>query len=73
MNFLKCKWERDYLTAIREPDNIKLAERIARAESTILARVKKLNMGHGGSLEEWSSISTALSGLLKLRIERLGL
>ena len=69
---LKYDWEHDYLAAILETDNEKLKDMVATAESTLLARVDQLNTDHGGSSEERSSLTTALSGLRKLRSDRLG-
>lgn len=68
---LKYDWEHDYLAAILETDDEKLKDMVARAESTLLARVDQLNTDRGGSSEERSSLTTALSGLRKLRSERL--
>jgi hypothetical protein len=68
---IKYAWENDYVAAILETDNERLAARIAAAESTMLARVDELNMDHGGTPEERESLTTALAGLHKLRIERL--
>ena len=39
------EWEREYVAAILETDNATLATLIAVAESTMLARVGKLNRG----------------------------
>jgi hypothetical protein len=69
---LKYDWERDYIDAILETDDEKLAERIAAAESNMRARGGQLNMDDGGTQEERCSLTTALAGLHKLRIERLG-
>jgi hypothetical protein len=69
---LKYRWEHDYIAAILETDNEKLAKRIAEAESIMLARVDALKAYHEGTPEERDSLATALAGLHKLRIERLG-
>jgi hypothetical protein len=69
---LKYDWERDYVAAILETDNEKLKDLVARAESTIAARVDQLNMDHGGTPDEQSALAAALAGLQKLRIERVG-
>jgi len=69
---LKYDWEHDYLVAILETDNEKLMDLVERAKSTMLARVDQLNRDHGESAEERASLATALCGLRKLRIERLG-
>jgi hypothetical protein len=69
---LKYAWEKDYIAAILETDDQKLAEVVASAESAMLARVDELNMDHGGTPEERESLLTALAGLQTLRSERLG-
>lgn len=66
------EWEREYVAAILEADNATLATLIAVAESTMLARVGQLNMGHLEAPEERSYLATAIAGLEKLRTERLG-
>ena len=69
---LKYDWEHDYLVAILETDNEKLKDLVAKAKSTMLARVDQLDTDRGESAEERASLATALCGLRKLRIERLG-
>ena len=69
---LKYDWEDEYVAAILETDNARLQERISAAELAIANRVDALNMNHGGTPEERQSLATALAGLHKLRIERLG-
>jgi hypothetical protein len=66
------EWEREYVAAILETDNVTLATLIAVAESTMLARVGQLNRGHVEAAEERSYLATAIAGLEKLRTERLG-
>ena len=67
------EWEHDYISAILETDNERLAGRIATVKSKIFARVKQLNIKNCGTLDERSSIVAALTGLNKLETERLGL
>ena len=69
---LKYPWMYEYLLAILETENNKLAKRIAAAESTIRARVDELNRDHGGTAEERASLTNALARLDKLGVERLG-
>lgn len=69
---LKYPWMYEYIYAIVETEDDKLAEGIAVAEATILARVDELALDHGGAPEEQVSLAVALSELNKLRIERLG-
>ena len=68
----KYEWEREYVAAILETDDSTLATVIAVAESTMLARVDQLNMSHLDAQEERLYLATALLGLEKMRIERLG-
>lgn len=68
----KYEWEREYVAAILETDDATLATLIAAAESTMLARVGELNNGHLAAQEERTYLATALAGLEKLRVERLG-
>ena len=69
---LKYPWMYEYIYAIVETEDDKLAEGIAVAEATILARVDELALEHGGAPEGQVSLAVALSELNKLRIERLG-
>jgi len=69
---LKYDWEHEYVAAILETDDAKLADRISAAELAIANRMDTLNMDHGGTREEQQSITAALASLEKLRIERLG-
>ena len=69
---LKYDWEYDYVAAILEEDNAKLPDRISSAERAITNRLDVLKNDHGGTPEEVSAIATALGGLEKLRLERLG-
>lgn len=69
---LKYPWMYEYISAIVETEDDKLAEGIAVAEATILARVDELALDHGGAPEEQVSLAGALTELNKLRIERLG-
>ena len=72
MFFLKYEWEHDHVGAILEEDNEKLTQRIDAAVAKLLARINELNSDHGGSPEELEALATAMGGLHKLRIERLG-
>ena len=70
---LKYPWMYEYISAIVETEDDKLAEGIAVAEATILARVDdELALDHCGAPEERVSLAGALTELNKLRIERLG-
>ena len=69
---LKYPWMYEYISAIVETEDDKLAEGIAVAEATIPARVDELALDHGGAPEEQVSLAGALAELNKLRIERLG-
>ena len=69
---MKYDWEYDYVAAILEEDNAKLPDRISSAERAITNRLDVLKNDHGGTPEEVSAIATALGGLEKLRLERLG-
>ena len=55
-----------------EEDNARLPDRISSAEIAITNRLDVLKKDHGGTPEEVSAIATALGGLEKLRLERLG-
>jgi hypothetical protein len=72
MILLKYPWEKDYIAAILETDDGKLANLIATAQSTMLARVDELNRTRGGTIEEREDLALALGGLHKMRVERLG-
>jgi len=69
---LKYDWEHEYVAAIVEEDNARLPDRISSAELAITNRLDVLKNDHGGTPEEVSAIATALGGLEKLRLERLG-
>ena len=69
---LKYDWEYDYVAAILEEDNARLPDRISSAELAITNRLDVLKKDHGGTPEEVSALATALGGLEKLRLERLG-
>jgi len=68
----KYEWEREYVAAILETDDAKLADRISAAGLAIANRMDELNVSDGGTQEEQQSITAALASLEKLRIERLG-
>ena len=72
MILLEYPWEKDYIAAILETDDGKLANLIATAQSTMLARVDELNRTRGGTIEEREDLASALGGLHKMRVERLG-
>jgi len=69
---LTYDWERAYIDAILETDDEKLTKRIDAAEAKLLARINELNNDHGGNPEELEALVTAMGGLHKMRIERLG-
>jgi hypothetical protein len=69
---LKYDWEYDYVAAILEEDNARLPDRISYAELAMTNRLDVLKKDHGGTPEEVSALATALGGLEKLRLERLG-
>ena len=72
MILLEYPWEKDYIAAILETDDGKLANLIATARSTILNRVYELNITRAGTIEERVALASALRGLQKMKIERLG-
>ena len=63
MILLEYPWEKDYIAAILETDDEKLANVIATAQSTMLARVDELNRTRGGTIEEREDLALALGGL----------
>jgi len=70
---LKYDWEHEYVAAILETDDARLADRISAAEFAIANRMDVLNMNQERTREEeQQSITAALASLEKLRIERLG-
>jgi hypothetical protein len=73
---LKYDWEHEYVSAILETDNARLPDRTSSAELAMTSRLDVLKdvlkMDHAGAREELSAIATALGGLEKLRLERLG-
>jgi len=71
-DFLNVRLERAYIDAILETDDEKLTKRIDTAEEKLLARISELNNDHGGNPEELEALVTAMGGLHKMRIERLG-
>jgi len=72
MILLKYPWEKDYIAAILETDDGKLAKLIAISRSTILNRVDELNITRAGTIEERVALASALRGLQKMKTERLG-
>ena len=69
---LKYPWMYEYIAAIVETDDNKLAAGITVAETTIRARFAELALDHGGTPEEQAALAGALTQLDKLSIERLG-
>jgi hypothetical protein len=69
---LTYDWEHEYVAAILETDDSQLPERYSAAKLAIANRIDALNINHGGTPEERAAIDAALTGLDKLRIERLG-
>jgi len=68
----KYEWEREYVAAILETDDERLAARILAAGLAIANRMDELNVSDGGTQEEQQAITAALASLEKLRIEWLG-
>jgi|KBSMisStaDraftv2_1062788.scaffolds.fasta_scaffold215703_2 hypothetical protein len=68
---LKYEWEYEYVAAIMEEDNAELRDLISSAELAIASRLDVLKKGHA-TAEEIQAIVSALSGLEKLRLDRLG-
>ena len=68
----KYEWEREYVAAILETGDERLAARILAAGLAIANRMDELNVSDGGTQEEQQSITAALASLEKLRIEWLG-
>ena len=64
------EWQRAYMAAVLETDQVKLVERIDEATKAIQARVSELEKDHHGTVEERNAIADALSGLRVLRQER---
>ena len=62
-------WDEVYKAAIVEMDEGKLPSRIQVAKFAIEARLRDLQMDHGGTPEERQAISDALAGLNVLRRE----
>jgi hypothetical protein len=69
---LTYDWERAYIDAILETDDEKLTKSVDTAGEKLLARIHELNNDHDGNAEEVQRLATALGGLHKMRIERLG-
>ena len=70
---LTYDWEKAYIDAILEPDDAKLTKCIDVAEEKLRARINQLNNSDDdGNAEEIERLATALGGLHKMRIERLG-
>jgi len=65
----KYEWEREYVAAILETDDERLAARILAAGLAIANRMDELNVSDGGRQEVQQSITAALASLEKLRIE----
>ena len=68
----KYDWEQQYIAAICETDNEKLAGRLGVARAAMLSRVEFLNTNRVEAKDERNSLADALLGLRKLRTERLG-
>ncbi len=69
---LKYAWEYEYVFALLETDDARLPDRISSAELAIATRLDVFKKDRGGTPEEVSAIVTAVAGLEKLRLERLG-
>jgi hypothetical protein len=64
-------WKTLYESAVLETNNEVLAQRLVAAQEAITARLRELNLDHGGTPEEQQQIHAALKALDTLRSERL--
>lgn len=66
----KYSWEADYIAAVLETDDARLAERINKANAALATRLNELASDHGGTSDEQVALTGALNGLLVLMKER---
>ena len=64
-------WQKAYLEAVLETNDLALRQRVATAEDAIRAREKELSKDHQGTREEQHAMAMALAGLETMRKERL--
>ena len=73
MNFLSMtnqySWQDAYEAAILETDREHLMPRILEAQNAINARLREIQLNHGGTPQERQALLDAITGLQSLRKE----